>query len=306
MNFNMYELLVDVKRDAINKFDATKDVQPVFNAISTVVHMSMVGRQEGLLALEEMFVYNPAPEEAPVSQMILLVVDGTDPEIIAEVLTNLYWANKYEENEALVQYVLMRGTLLVQEGLNPRIIEEMLKTLLPISLHKACSEHVEEKYTIWKAESDAKIIEWYKNWESIVLKDEFKAKRVQEIEGLVLTLDDRAIQRVLRDIDNSDLVTAISAFSEKGRNLMLKNTSRRLGLMLIEDLLRMYRWYREDDILAAAEKIEKIIRKLESRGEIIVGNIQSESVITPWDFRRNIDCSRRKSHNGNITDDRKK
>ena len=75
MNFNMYELLVDVKRDAINKFDATKDVQPVFNAISTVVHMSMVGRQEGLLALEEMFVYNPAPEEAPVSQMILLVVD---------------------------------------------------------------------------------------------------------------------------------------------------------------------------------------------------------------------------------------
>ena len=40
--------------------------------------------------------------------------------------------------------------------------------------------------------------------------------------------------------------------------------------MLIEDLLRMYKWYREDDILAAAEKMERIIYKLESMGEIIL------------------------------------
>lgn len=43
----------DVTYDAISKFDATKDVQPVFQAIATVIHMSNVGRKEGLLALEE-------------------------------------------------------------------------------------------------------------------------------------------------------------------------------------------------------------------------------------------------------------
>lgn len=270
MNFKMSELLVDVKRDAINKFDATKDVEPVFNAITTVIHMSIVGRKEGLLALEEMFVGSPSSDEAVAAPMILLVVDGTDPEIVAEVLTNSYWANKYEGNEALAQYALMRGTLLVQEGLNPRVIEELLKTLLPISLHEACGRYLEGKYAIWKEESDAKIMEGYKKWESIVLKDESIKKRVQEIEELILTLDDRAIQRILREIDNNDVVMSISAFSGKVRHLILKNTSKRLRLMLIEDLLRMYKWYREDDILAAAEKMERIIYKLESMGEIIL------------------------------------
>ena len=44
----------------------------------------------------------------------------------------------------------MRGTLLVQEGVSPYMIEHMLKSLLPKPLHGAFAKHLETKKDIWE------------------------------------------------------------------------------------------------------------------------------------------------------------
>ncbi len=269
----VFELLVDVKRDAIAKFDATKDVQAAFDAITTVVHMSQVARKEGLLALEEEFASYSLPQNASISEMVLLVVDGVAPEIIAEILTNGYWANKYEDNEALEQYILMRGTLLVQDGVNPIKIQQILMSLLPKSFHATCAEYIESMEAVWQKESDAKVLEQFKNWKRIEVENEIIKAHVRRAEELVLKLHDFAIQRVMREADNTDLTMCAAVFSDKGRDFILKNMSSRLRVLVIRDLLHISAWsslYKEDDILSSVETVETIIRRLEASGEIIV------------------------------------
>ena len=45
----------------------------------------------------------------------------------------------------------------------------------------------------------------------------------------ILLLDDRAIQRVLRDVDNADLGVALKAANEEVQNVIFKNLSKRLA-----------------------------------------------------------------------------
>ena len=53
----------------------------------------------------------------------------------------------------------------------------------------------------------------------------------------ILLLDDRAIQRVLRDVDNKDLGVALKVANEEVKNVVFKNLSKRLAAMIQEDLL---------------------------------------------------------------------
>ena len=52
----------------------------------------------------------------------------------------------------------------------------------------------------------------------------------------ILSLDDRAIQRVLRDVDNSDLALALKGATEEVQNVILNNLSKRLAVMIKEDM----------------------------------------------------------------------
>lgn len=52
----------------------------------------------------------------------------------------------------------------------------------------------------------------------------------------ILLLDDRAIQRVLRDVENADLELALKNTTEEVQNVIYKNLSKRLAAMIKEDM----------------------------------------------------------------------
>lgn len=52
----------------------------------------------------------------------------------------------------------------------------------------------------------------------------------------VLLLDDRAIQRVLRDVDNNDLALALKGSNEQVQGAIFNNLSKRLAVMIKEDM----------------------------------------------------------------------
>ncbi|WP_026508771.1 flagellar motor switch protein FliG [Butyrivibrio sp. MC2013] len=85
----------------------------------------------------------------------------------------------------------------------------------------------------------------------------------------ILMLDDRSIQRVLRDVDNSDLALACKAANEQVQNAIFNNLSKRLAVMIREDMDFMGP-VRMKDVEEAQQKIVNIIRKLEDSGEIII------------------------------------
>ena len=85
----------------------------------------------------------------------------------------------------------------------------------------------------------------------------------------ILSLDDRAIQRVLRDVDNNELAVALKNANEEVQNVIFRNLSKRLAAMIKEDMDFMGP-VRMKDVEEAQQKIVNIIRKLEDAGEIVV------------------------------------
>ena len=85
----------------------------------------------------------------------------------------------------------------------------------------------------------------------------------------ILLLDDRSIQRVLRDVENSDLGIALKGANEDVQNVIFKNLSSRLAAMIKEDMEYMGP-VRMKDVEEAQQKIVGVIRKLEDGGEIVI------------------------------------
>ena len=85
----------------------------------------------------------------------------------------------------------------------------------------------------------------------------------------ILLLDDRAIQRVLRDVDNSDLGVALKGANDEVQAAIFKNLSSRLAAMIKEDMEFMGP-VRMKDVEEAQQKIVGLIRKLEDSAEIVI------------------------------------
>ncbi len=94
----------------------------------------------------------------------------------------------------------------------------------------------------------------------------------------ILLLDDRAIQRVLRDVDNNDLGIALKAANEDVQNVIFKNMSKRLATMIKEDMEFMGP-VRMKDVEEAQQKIVGIIRKLEDSAEIIISRGGGDEIV---------------------------
>ncbi len=108
------------------------------------------------------------------------------------------------------------------------------------------------------------------------LADEIR-KKMFVFEDLLL-LDDRAIQRVLRDVDNNDLGVALKAANEDVQNAIFKNLSKRLAAMIKEDMEFMGP-VRMKDVEEAQQKIVGIIRKLEDSAEIVISRGGGDEIV---------------------------
>lgn len=94
----------------------------------------------------------------------------------------------------------------------------------------------------------------------------------------ILTLDDRSIQRVLREVDNNELAVALKASNEEVQNVVFNNLSKRLAAMIREDMEFMGP-VRLKDVEEAQQKIVNIIRKLEDSAEIIISRGGGDEIV---------------------------
>ncbi len=98
------------------------------------------------------------------------------------------------------------------------------------------------------------------------LAEEIK-KRMFTFDDIVL-LDTRAVQRVLREVDNKDLALALKVANEEVKELIFGSVSKRFAEMLKEDMDFMGP-VRLRDVEEAQQKIVNIIRRLEESNEIV-------------------------------------
>ena len=108
------------------------------------------------------------------------------------------------------------------------------------------------------------------------LAEEIK-KRMFVFEDIVM-LDDRAIQRVLREVDTNELAKALKAVDPEVQDKIFRNMSKRAASLLKEDMDYMGPTRRKD-VEESQQKIVSVIRKLEEQGDIVIARSGEEDVL---------------------------
>ncbi|NAZ82850.1 flagellar motor switch protein FliG [Kineococcus sp. R8] len=91
----------------------------------------------------------------------------------------------------------------------------------------------------------------------------------------ITTLDDRAIQLVLRGVETADLATALKGVKEAVRDKILRNVSERARENLLEEI-DMMGPVRTSAVEESQTKIVQVIRGLEESGQIVLSRAGSE------------------------------
>lgn len=91
------------------------------------------------------------------------------------------------------------------------------------------------------------------------------------------TLDERTVQRVLREVENDDLRIALKGASDEIKQLAFQNMSERAAQSLKEDL-ELTGPVRVRDVEAAQQRIVAVVRRLVQAGEVILKSAEERLV----------------------------
>ncbi|HEY3295743.1 MAG TPA: flagellar motor switch protein FliG [bacterium] len=95
----------------------------------------------------------------------------------------------------------------------------------------------------------------------------------------ITNLDDRSIQRVLKEVDNKELALALKHVSPDVKRRVTSNLSQRASQMIMEEIEYMGP-VRLKDVEDAQQRIVDIIRNLEEAGQVvIVGGAKAEEMV---------------------------
>ncbi len=97
----------------------------------------------------------------------------------------------------------------------------------------------------------------------------------------IIKLEERAVQQVLREADQKDLVLALRSAPENVKEVVLTNMSER-GAEMIKEEMEIQPPQRKRDIDAAQSRIVAVVRKLEEAGTIVIAGgdgEESEAVV---------------------------
>ncbi len=157
-----------------------------------------------------------------------------------------------------------------------RVLEKKLSSLSSEDYTAAGGvESIVEILNLVDRSSEKTIIESLEE-EDPDLAEEIK-KRMFVFEDIVM-LDDRAIQKVMREVDTQELAKALKAVDTEVQDKIFRNMSKRAAAMLKEDMEFMGP-VRLKDVEESQQKIVSTIRRLEDSGEIVIARSGEDELV---------------------------
>lgn len=245
------------------------DIELLGRMIYYVMSFAKAARTYGLLAVEEEALHLDLENEAEaiLHEAAELIVDGSSPECVAEILSNYYWIIQPEGYAATAAYIGIRGALLVQEDVNPYSVQLIAGSMLPVKIREKCIE-VCRNYEAQKQKKQDEAAKVY--FETDFSRSE--ALEIREaldwLERELSYMTDREIQRLLREVDNNYLVPVLVGMKQGTRQAIARNMSTRLRGMIMEDC---YKLADIDDcaIAEGAVYVTEKLKVLQATGEIM-------------------------------------
>lgn len=213
------------------------------------------------------FIQNEHP------QTIALVLSYLDPEQAGQILSEL-------EEDVQADIASRIATM---EATSPDIVTEIEQVL-----EKNISTSLTEDYTkVGGIQSVVEVLnEVDRSTERTILDtleiqnpelaEEIK-KRMFIFDDIVI-LDNRAIQRIIREVDNEDLKLALRVASDEVKEVIFKNMSQRMAETFEEEMEYMGP-VRLRDVEEAQTRIVGSIRRLDEIGEIVIARGGGDDII---------------------------
>jgi hypothetical protein len=170
-----------------------------------------------------------------------LIMEGRDPDIVEEIGLYKLIAFRFDGVDKIAGVIYLLGSLEIQQGENPEMIEKKIQALVPFQWRKFLipGDDANELGTRFPEESIQDKIEELENRESPITPEQDGYVIVRLTECVIQNFDNRAIQRLLRDVDNYDLEMAMKGMEGKTISMLLQNLSSRLAQMMVEDMCFM-------------------------------------------------------------------
>ncbi len=206
-------------------------------------------------------------------QTIALILAYLEPGKAAVILQNLPEEMQPEVSKRLATMDRTSPDVLREVE---RVLEKKLSTLSSEDYTSAGGvESIVEILNLVDRSSEKAIIESLEE-EDPDLAEEIK-KRMFVFEDIVM-LDDRAIQKVLREVDTQELSKALKSVDTEVQDKIFRNMSKRSASMLKEDMEFMGP-VRLKDVEEAQQKIVSTIRRLEDSGEIVIARSGEDELV---------------------------
>ena len=206
-------------------------------------------------------------------QTIALILAYLDPQKAAQILSGLSHQIQADVARRIAQMDRTSPDVLREVE---RVLERKLSTLASEDFTSAGGiDSIVEVLNNVDRGTEKIIIEALEE-EDPELAEEIK-KRMFVFEDIVL-LDDRSIQKVLREVDTQDLAKALKGVDAEVQEKIFRNMSKRAASLLREDMDFMGP-IRLRDVEESQQKIVNIIRKLEEAGDIIVARAGEEELV---------------------------
>jgi flagellar motor switch protein FliG len=206
-------------------------------------------------------------------QTIALILAYLEPNKASVILANL---NHDVQSDVARRIATMDRTSPEVLREVERVLEKKISTLSSEDYTTAGGvESIVEILNLVDRASEKQIIEALED-EDPELAEEIK-KRMFVFEDIIM-LDDRSIQKVMREVDSQELAKALKSVDAEVQEKIFKNMSKRAAGMLKEDMEYMGP-VRLKDVEEAQQKIVSIIRHLEDTGEIVIARSGEDEMV---------------------------
>lgn len=170
------------------------------------------------------------------------------------------------------------------EQTNPEVIREVerglesrLANMLTQSMEKAGGvETVAEILNLADRSTEKAIMEGLESEEPDLVE---QIRRLMFVFEDILLVNDKGIQAVLKEVENSELALSLKTASEELKQKIFGNMSERATSMIKEDMEYMGP-VRVSDVEAAQQRVVDIVRRLEESGDVVIsGRGESETMV---------------------------
>jgi len=187
---------------------------------------------------------------------IQLATDGAKPNVVRSILEFYILSGNYIGKELLERCLMLEGVIAIQDGLHPKLLKELLLSFFG-----------EEDYQIFESE----LAERSKNDLGPYL-DQIENSDAASLTGfklsnVVLKLDDKAIEEILKEMNTADLAKTVKDLSGKAQVKIFNNMQKK-GALTLKETLDSMESLSKNETSEAQQLFVKTISELKKRERI--------------------------------------